>query len=150
MSKYIVLTLIMGLVACSEQPDVHMSTGESVQFGDYAGRYLLINYWAEWCHPCLEEIPELNALASGHSEEIAVIGVNFDGVQAEELLRQQKRLAIQFPVVTMDPAAIFHYSPPEVLPTSYLIDQNQKLVATLVGPQTRQSILALLTTGTDE
>lgn len=142
--KYITLILLPMLGSCSVEPDNSDSSGNSIQFEDYAGRYLLVNYWAEWCHPCLEEIPELNLLAREHPGEIAIIGVNFDGLEAEELSIQQKRLGIEFPVVSRDPWAYFHYDPPEVLPTSYLFDPDQKLMATLVGPQTRESILALI------
>ena len=131
-------------MSCSVEPDNSDSPGNSIQFENYAGRHLLINYWAEWCHPCLEEIPELNFLASEHGGKIAIIGVNFDGLEAEELQIQQKRLGIEFTVVTKDPSAYFQYDPPEVLPTSYLFDPDQKLVATLVGAQTWQSILALI------
>ena len=131
-------------MSCSVEPDSHDTPGNMVQFENYAGRYLLVNYWAEWCHPCLEEIPELNILAREHRDEIAIIGVNFDGLRAEEISLQRKRLGIDFPVVTEDPAIHFHYNRPEVLPTSYLFDTDQKLIATLVGPQTRDSILALI------
>jgi thiol-disulfide isomerase/thioredoxin len=121
-----------------------------VQLESYAGRYLLVNYWAEWCHPCLEEIPELNILAREYSDEIAVIGVNYDGLNAEEISLQQQRLGIDFPVVIEDPAIHFRYNRPEVLPTSYLFDPHQKLVATLVGPQTRESILAVIRNPTNK
>jgi thiol-disulfide isomerase/thioredoxin len=142
--RYLTLILLPVIMSCSVEPDSVDEPGSSIQFEKYAGRYLLVNYWAEWCHPCLEEIPELNNLAREYRNEIAVIGVNFDGLGVEEILLQQKRLGIDFPVVTEDPAIHFQYDRPEVLPTSYLFDPAQKLVATLVGAQTRESILAFV------
>ena len=144
MYKYIALIMLSLLVACSNEPDDYDGAGNSIRSEDYEGRYLLINYWAEWCHPCLAEIPELNLLAEEYKEDILVIGVNFDGLLAEELLLQQERLGIRFRVVTSDPVTQFGYEPPEVLPTSYLFDPEQKLIATLVGPQTRESIISLI------
>ena len=46
---------------------------------------MIINYWATWCAPCRDEIPELNELAHELSESLLVIGVNFDQVMGEEL-----------------------------------------------------------------
>jgi len=57
------------------------------------GRWVLINYWAEWCKPCLEEIPELNTFAEAHSEQVSVLGVNYDGVEGEALAQVIVRLA---------------------------------------------------------
>ena len=142
--KYLVLFLLPVVMSCSVEPDSIDTPVGSIQFEKYSGRYLLVNYWAEWCHPCLEEIPELNILAREYRDEIAVIGVNFDGLGAEEISLQQMRLGIDFPVVIEDPAIHFQYDRPDVLPTSYLFDPAQKLVATLVGIQTRESILALI------
>jgi thiol-disulfide isomerase/thioredoxin len=126
------------------EPDDYDSAGLGLSYEEFKGRYLLINYWAEWCGPCLEEIPELNKLAEEHSQMISVIGVNYDGLSAEELLSQQQSLGINFRVVQTDPAARLNYELPEVLPTSYLFDTQQNLVATLVGPQTSESILELV------
>jgi thiol-disulfide isomerase/thioredoxin len=142
--KYLILILFPVLMSCSAEPGSRDTQKKADRLEDYAGRYLLINYWAEWCHPCLEEIPELNMLARDHGDKISVIGVNFDGLEAEEISLQQRRLGIDFAVVTEDPAIHFRYNRPEVLPTSYLFDPAQELVATLVGPQTRESILALI------
>jgi len=143
--QYAIITILLSAIAsCSVETDQNDSSSDSIAYHDFAGRHLLINYWAEWCHPCLEEIPELNILAQEYRDEIAIIGVNFDGLRAEEISLQRKRLGIDFPVVTEDPAIHFHYNRPEVLPTSYLFDTDQKLIATLVGPQTRDSILTLI------
>ena len=96
--KYLVLFLLPVVMSCSVEPDNIDTPGGAVQFEKYTGRYLLVNYWAEWCHPCLEEIPELNILAREYSDEIAVIGVNFDGLGAEEISLQQKRLGVTLSV----------------------------------------------------
>jgi thiol-disulfide isomerase/thioredoxin len=47
------------------------------------GQWVVINYWAIWCKPCIQEIPELNAL--NELPEVTVLGVNYDGAAAEEL-----------------------------------------------------------------
>lgn len=100
------------------------------------GRWVLINYWAEWCKPCLEEIPELNAFAEAHPEKVAVLGVNYDGVEGEALSRAIKRFGIDFPVLARDPASAFRFARPEVLPVTFVINPEGIVQQRLVGPQT--------------
>ena len=142
--KIFMLLPLLLLVSCVGEPDTYDSANNPIRFNELGGKYILINYWAEWCRPCLEEIPELNLLAEQEQARIVVMGVNFDGISVAELRAQQEKLGIQFPVLINDPAQLLQYETPEVLPTSYLFDPEQKLVATLVGPQTRDSILARL------
>jgi len=100
------------------------------------GRWVLINYWAEWCKPCLEEIPELNAFAEAHSEQVSVFGVNYDGVEGEALARVIVRFGIDFPVLTRDPASLYKFARPEVLPVTIVINPEGIVQQRLVGPQT--------------
>jgi len=54
-------------------------TGRPMTLADFSGKPLLVNFWASWCVPCREEMPELNALAARYdSEDFAVIPVNLD------------------------------------------------------------------------
>lgn len=114
--------------------------GRPLDLSTYRGRWLLVNYWAEWCKPCVEEIGELNQLAQQQSAQVAVLGVNFDGATGEELRAQMERLGIAFTVLDRDPAAVFATARPAVLPTTLVIDREGKLVQTLVGPQTAASL----------
>jgi thiol-disulfide isomerase/thioredoxin len=92
-----------------------------------SGHWVIVNYWAEWCKPCIKEIPELNHLARDHPE-IRVLGVNFDGATGEDLDRQVAALGIDFPVL--------------LLPTTLVLNPAGEVAATLVGPQTLDSLLA--------
>lgn len=103
------------------------------------GQWVLINYWAQWCNPCIEEIPELNELNSKH-RDVTVLGVNFDGAQGEELAQQVRQLGLQFASLERDPAAELGVPRPVVLPSTLILDPAGNLVTTLVGPQTLESL----------
>lgn len=105
------------------------------------GRVLLVNYWAEWCAPCREEIPELNRFAR-ESEGVLVLGVNYDQPPAEVTREQIKKLGIEFPVLSADPAARWGQARPTVLPSTFVIGIDGRWRATLVGPQTEESLHA--------
>jgi len=101
---------------------------------------VVINYWATWCRPCIREIPELHALAARYPETITVLGVNYDGVQGDELGQQVSELGIAFEVLVEDPAGRLGVPRPQVLPTTLVLDPAGRLVDTLVGPQTLDSL----------
>lgn len=139
------LCMVLLTTACSRSDFTDV---EGNQFGweDFQGRWLVINYWAEWCKPCAEEIPELNHLyRQGQDRDINVLGVNFDRPDMAELKRQIDALGVQFPVLYSDPDKQLDYLLPEVLPTTYIFNKEGKLAHKLVGPQTRASIEAHLT-----
>lgn len=135
--KRLLLMLTLGLVvaACARNDD---------PIAQHAGRWLVINYWAEWCAPCREEIPELNAFAAQHQSTTSVAAVNFDGVAGEALKQQAKALGITFELMETDPAQRGHWPRPEVLPTTQIVDPEGKLVQTLKGPQTAAALTRAL------
>lgn len=137
------VVLLAGACSRSDFTDVE---GNQFSWEDFQGRWLVINYWAEWCKPCAEEIPELNHLyRQGQDRDIHVLGVNFDRPDITELKRQIEALGVQFPVLYSDPDKKLDYLLPEVLPTTYIFNKEGKLAHKLVGPQTLASIEAHLT-----
>lgn len=126
------------LAACSPGTP---SAPEGLKLEDYSGRWLVINYWAKWCKPCIKEIPELNALDAKYPQ-VAVLGVNYDGVSGEALAEQMAELNIAFPVLAQEPSALLGIELPSVLPSTYIVNPEGKLVHSLVGPQTLESLAA--------
>lgn len=107
------------------------------------GRWLVINYWAEWCGPCRTEIPELNQLAESQTD-VQVLGVNFDELRGEELAQAAEALGIRFRVLSDDPAERLQLSRSAVLPVTYLVDEQGTVRERLVGEQTAAKLLARL------
>lgn len=105
----------------------------------FRGQWLFVNYWAEWCAPCLEEIPELNAF---HAEQAnaRVLGINYDRLETSVMRGQVAELGIRFPVAVGDPGKLLDVSLPEVLPSTYVFDPEGTRVAVLRGPQDRASL----------
>ena len=109
----------------------------------YSGQRLVINYWAQWCKPCIKEIPELNEFNEAHPD-VQVLGVNYDGLLGEELAAQEEALGIEFPTLLQDPAAALGVPRPVVLPTTLIVDSSGKVLETLLGPQTLESLESAL------
>ena len=136
MKKIIFVTLALLLCACGAEPPA----ATAVTLENSSGTWRVINYWAQWCKPCIKEIPELNELAREHPG-ITVLGVNYDGATGEQLAQQVAELGIAFTNLDTDPAAELGMERPRVLPTTVILTPTGKLSATLVGPQTVASLL---------
>ena len=136
----LVLALMTGTLAACNRSDP--ATEQPFSLAKYEGQWLVLNYWAEWCLPCLEEIPEFNKLAREHEGEITVLGVNYDRVADAELDDLSEKMGIEFEVLQQDPADTLKLARPAALPTTYLYAPSGKLAAKLVGPQSSGSILA--------
>ena len=135
---------IMLLTGCGKG-DYQDHYGNAHDFSDHRGKWMLINYWAAWCKPCIDEIPELNHFAKKHRDKVVLFGVDFDGNQGEKLQQNINKLEIGFPVLIDDPAAILNYQQPDVLPTTLIFNPEGKLHRILKGPQTEQTLSDAIT-----
>ena len=106
------------------------------------GQWRLVNYWALWCTPCREEIPELNLVDK--APDITVFGVNYDDQKGPKLSQQRSEMGILFANLPQDPASALGVPRPSVLPTTLIVSPEGNLVATLKGPQTAQSLKRVL------
>lgn len=129
---------------CEKAAQFHYGNGVAGTVDDFKGRITLINYWAEWCKPCLKEIPDLSELYHTKKGQVQVIGINWDGIKGEELNQVSKKFGLDFPVIIEDISPLFGLKKPEVLPTTYVLNAEGKIVDTLVGPQTLESLLKAL------
>lgn len=142
-SVWVIAVLSVFLTACTkEAPPVTLELldGNVLQQKDWQGKWIYINYWAEWCKPCAEEIPELNQFAAAKKQEVLVLGVNFDKPAVVDLLRQANGFRIEFPVVTNDIQSAFAHTVPQGLPGTIVINPEGKIVDTLQGPQTQATL----------
>lgn len=115
--------------------------GQKVARERVDNHWLVVNYWAEWCGPCRTEIPELNKLAAQSSgQNVSVFGVNFDGLQGEDLKTASDALGITFTVLAQDPADQFDLPRSEALPVTYIIDDKGKVREQLMGEQTAAGV----------
>ena len=140
---FLILACIV-LVGC-ERPVFAVVGGSGVTESDLKDRWLVINYWATWCGPCITEIPEFNEIHHDARSDLMVLGVNFDAPSdPSKQLADLEKMKIEFPVVIQDPAGQFGYEVPSVLPTTVIVRPDGGIAAKLVGPQTKASVMQVL------
>ena len=129
------------LAACSvETPPLELAGVSNASLRQSNEEWLVINYWATWCKPCIEEVPELNAFMRKYQGQARVLAVNFDGLRGAELNEQAKRLGFRIPLLEDDPASHYGYPTPQVLPTTVIINPIGGVQQILIGPQTVDSL----------
>ena len=139
----ITLIVISFFIGCSK-PDFNLADGSNGRLSDLEGRWLVVNYWADWCPPCIKEMPELTSFYNDNKEEVLVLAFNFDELEGEELEEQIIRFKVNIPSLLTNPGLLFGWEAPASLPATYILDKKGKLRETLIGPQTQEGLEALI------
>jgi thiol-disulfide isomerase/thioredoxin len=116
------------------------TSGKSHTLAGYKGKWVLVNYWATWCPPCLEEIPDLIALHENRKNNIVVIGVALDYRSAKQVTDFAEGLLVNYPIVLGNAQVTNQIGPVQGLPTTYLYNPDGKMVAQQVGAITREAV----------
>jgi peroxiredoxin len=121
--------------------------GKKYRLADYRGKWVLVNYWATWCQPCLEEIPELVSLHNAHHDkDLAVIGIAIDSGSSKKVADFAKAHGMSYPVVMGNSQVTDQIGAVEVLPVSYLYNPKGEQVSYQAGKVTRAGIEAYIKT----
>ena len=119
-------------------PDVD---GRMHRLSDYRGKWVVINFWATWCGPCMVEIPELMRFHERHRDDDAVvIGVNFEEIETPDLVRFIDEMGINYLVVRAGDTPVLPFEPLKGLPSTFFVDPHGEYVASHVGPVTDAAI----------
>jgi peroxiredoxin len=130
-------------------PDTH---GKIHTLSQYAGKWVIINYWATFCPPCIQEIPELTAFYNKHKDRDAVVlGVDFEDISLPWLKDFMESVSMSYPVLRTDPSQ--HVTPFGIvvaLPTTFIISPAGELVGNQFGALTVADLEAFIKRKTSE
>jgi thiol-disulfide isomerase/thioredoxin len=107
--------------------------GNAISTAEWSGKIVLLNFWATWCPPCREEIPELIELSNRYKDRLIVIGVSVDDSSPEEVKQFAKAMGMNYPIVMASRELVFEYGGVPALPTSFVINKEGRIVQKHVG-----------------
>ena len=132
------LLCLMILVGCQKY-DIEVFNGPNTNLDRLSGNWVVINYWADWCAPCIKEIPELNEFADENADLI-VYTFNFDELDIDDLKPVAKKFNIEVPSLISHPRDIWGISTPPAVPATFFINPNGELALSLFRPQTKDEL----------
>jgi thiol-disulfide isomerase/thioredoxin len=115
--------------------------GNRMNLSSYQGKWVVVNYWATWCPPCIVEMPELQSFHDAHvGEDAIVIGINIEVISKQQLQSFLEDYFITYPIFTSGPTQKSELGLIPGLPTTFLVSPDGNVVARQVGPVTRDMI----------
>lgn len=138
--------LVVGLL--QDRPDVPEQApaftlsdpdGRDVSLSAYAGRTLVLNFWASWCGPCKQEVPEFARFHDAHPE-IGMLGVAVDSGDAAAVRRAARRFGITYDVALGTKAMVGEYGV-RTLPTTVVIGPDGRVRDVTVGVMDHADLL---------
>jgi len=116
----------------AEAPDFELKTvdGADLRLSSLRGKAVLLNFWATYCGPCKVEMPWFVELQKEYGPQgFQIIGVAMDDATTEEIAKFAKDLGVNYPILLGKEAVGLSYGGVSVLPTTFFLDRNGKVIA---------------------
>jgi len=129
--------------AMPAQPTLKINTldGKPYDLAQQRGKYVIVNYWATWCVPCIKEMPDISRFVAAHKDKVAAIGLAYEDTEKADIQAFLAKHPVSYPIaqVTLDQPPK-DFDEPRGLPTTWLIGPDGKVAKRFVGPVTEASL----------
>lgn len=137
-NRIIQLFCLLIVISCQNN-DIEIFNGSDTNLDKLNGNWIVINYWADWCAPCIKEIPELNEFAK-ENNDLLVFTFNFDQLDEDDLKPVAQKFNIEVPSIVTHPRDIWGIQTPPAVPATFFINPDGDLALSLFRPQTKDDL----------
>ena len=114
--------------------------GNAQSLSQYEDQWVIVNFWATWCGPCIREIPELMSFADRHLGRAQVVGIAFEKTPIDEIRSFVASFGVNYPVLIIGEEPLVPMEPLKGLPSTFLISPQGQVVHSHVGPVTENQL----------
>ena len=123
---------------------LHDLDGVEYRASDSLGKWLIINFWATWCAPCLVEMPELEKFYQENRERADLWGVTFEDTDLAAIRKYVAELGITYPILGYGQDPKTGFGRVTVLPTTFVINPEGKFQHKFEGPITAADLVSII------
>lgn len=113
--------------------------GEKVSLSDFQGKFVLLNFWAIWCPPCREEMPDINKFYKENKDQIVVLGVEL-GSKKLDVQKFINKGQYVYPILLDPDEKIGHQYRITAVPTTFILDRNGRILYVVKGAITYDTL----------
>ena len=147
--------LLLVLCAAAFNPaaafDLKDSEGKAQRLADLKGKWVVVNFWATWCAPCVKEIPDIAAFAKAQGDKVRVLGVALDWDETGKREADErkvkafaKKVGLTYPLVLGDAKSEKFFGRLKGLPTTIVYDPAGKVAFRKTGTVTQELLNRVL------
>ena len=108
--------------------------GKTVQLADFKGKVVILDFWATWCPPCREEVPDFVRLQSKYRDKgLAIVGLSLDAGGAKDVRPFADEFNVNYTMLIANDETANAYGGIVGIPTTFVIDRQGRIVKKFVG-----------------
>lgn len=135
----LILLGIAGYHYAFSKPDFTTLDNQDYTHKSLQKKILVVNYFAQWCAPCLKEIPELNRFNQDKPDDVQILAISYDNLSTEQLQGLRDKYAIDYPIVDKIYTP-FAFERPSYLPATFIINAKAERMETIYGELTAKQL----------
>ena len=118
------------------QTDFETLQGGDYKWRDLEGNWVIINYFAPWCAPCLREMPELHHLGDNLPPNTSLFAINYDVLPKDDLQAMADKFGITLNLIMANEETRLPITKPPYLPATYIVGPQGQVQAEILGEVT--------------
>lgn len=140
----VIITLLLTAISKADAAPVDFQladiNGKEHRLSDYRGKWVIVNYWATWCAPCRDEMPDLEKFHQKHKGKAVVIGINMEETTDENIREFIEHFKITYPVLLTEVERRGPLGEITGMPTTFIISPTGEMVKRLLGRLDMQEV----------